>query len=169
MHLRQQVAQPIRTSYRYIPLTQNQIAIVDAENYEWLNQWLWYALWAPKLQKFYVCHMEGKQFWYMHRIIIGAQRGELVNHKDMDTLNNRRYNLRICTNQQNMANRGPQRNNTSGHKGVRWDHNRARWSARIMVSKKHLHLGRYLKLEDAINAYKEAAEFYFGEFAKAKI
>jgi AP2 domain len=168
MHLRQQVAQPTNTSYRYIPLTQNQIAIVDAEDYDWISQWNWYALWNLKIKRFYACRMAPQsQFIYMHRLVMKARDGEYVDHiHQEETLNNRKENLRTCTHGQNMANRGAQRNNSSGFKGVSWDKSRGLWVAQIMVNKKHIGIGRYETKEAAAKAYDDAARYHFGEFAQ---
>lgn len=54
----------------------------------------------------------------LHRLITNAPRGVAIDHVDGNGLNNRRSNLRLCSNAQNQWNTGPQRNNTTGFKGV---------------------------------------------------
>ena len=78
---------------------------------------------------------------------------------------NRKYNLRIATNQENSINAGLKSNNTSGVTGVGWDKRYGKWQARIKKNYKSIHLGYFDAFEDAVNARKEAEEKYFGEFA----
>ena len=80
-------------------------------------------------------------------------------------LDNRKANLRICSNSQNQANRGVGKNNTSGFKGVWFDNRVLRWRAAIQVLKKRIQLGKFDLKEDAARAYNKAATKYFGEFA----
>jgi hypothetical protein len=90
---------------------------------------------------------------------------EDVDHIDGDGLNNRRNNLRVATSAQNGRNRGAQRNNTSGYKGVGWDKSRQKWTAQIKVNGKQKHLGRFDTPEAAHKAYCEAADRLHGKFA----
>jgi len=64
-----------------------------------------------------------------------------------------------------MSNRGAQRDNTSGYKGVVRQKDCNRWRAQIKVNGKCKHLGLFVNIKDAARAYDEAAEKYFGEFA----
>jgi hypothetical protein len=50
---RHAVTQPLDTSYRYIPLTRNLNAIVDADDFDWLSKWNWHAVWNPCTKSFY--------------------------------------------------------------------------------------------------------------------
>lgn len=54
----------------------------------------------------------------------------------------------------------PKRNNTSGYTGVIWQKSQNRWRASINVNHKHIYLGQYRKLEDAVKARKEAESRY---------
>ena len=168
MHLRQQVAQPTDTSYRYIVLTQNQIAIVDAEDFEWLDQWAWSASLSRRTGKWYAVRAEkigGKSVRvYMHRQVMHSRPGEYTDHKE-STLDNRKSNLRKCTNSQNMAHVGKLRNNKSGYRGVSWDKERHLWRATIACNRKYILLGRFGTAEAAARAYDVAAKRLFGEFA----
>jgi hypothetical protein len=164
------------TEYRTIPLTQGQVAIVDAADYEWLMQWKWQALWDPHTQSFRAVRTEyfrvdGKRAQKaitMHRLILNAQPDIKVDHIDHNTLNNRRYNLRAATQTQNSAhNRRMHRNNTSGYRGVRFYQyygEPGRWVARITRNGKLQHLGYFNTPEEASNAYENAAREHRGEF-----
>lgn len=102
---------------------------------------------------------------YLHREILNAQPGQIVDHIDGDTLNNRRSNLRLASYSQNGANSTKRRANTSGYKGVTWDKHRKKWMAAIRVNYKRMYLGRFNTKEEAAKAYNDAAKLHFGEFA----
>jgi hypothetical protein len=110
------------------------------------------------------------KLYKLHRLIFlwhhGYFPGE-VDHIDGNPRNNRIENLRAATSQGNKANRGRNKNNSSGYKGVTWDKRREKWVAQIMVNRKHIHLGQFDSAESAHRAYVAAAEKYFGEFARA--
>lgn len=89
----------------------------------------------------------------------------LIDHKDHNKSNDQWENLRLATVQQNGFNRGKQKNNTSGYKGVSYLKGRKRWEAKIMVSGKTFHLGKYLTAVEAARAYQQAALALHGEFA----
>ncbi len=97
----------------------------------------------------------------LHQVILGC-RG--VDHVDGDKLNNRKSNLRPCSQAENMANVGIRRNNTSGFRGVSWQ--RGAWVAQISVSGQHHYLGRFRTKNEAALAYNEAARRMFGPFAR---
>lgn len=86
-------------------------------------------------------------------------------HIDRNELNNRRYNLRICTHKENCQNRGMYSNNTSGVKGVYWAKLIQKWTARIQIDGKNTNLGSFIEKEDAIIARLKAELQYYGEFA----
>lgn len=63
----------------------------------------------------------------MHRLIMGAGPNEMADHREIDqTLDNRRSNLRVCSNALNQQNSGPRRG-TSRFKGVSWIARKGRW------------------------------------------
>jgi hypothetical protein len=170
LHPRHQVIQPSDPSYRIIALTQRQEVLVDAGDYEWLTQWHWHAWWNTHAKRFYAARNEllpdGKKTTiYMHREITNAPKGLHVDHEDHDSLNNRRYNLRLATCSQNSCNRGVPENNTSGFKGVNWSVRDKAWRAHIKINKKNRALGTFLTAEAAHEAYKKAAVELHGEFA----
>ena len=78
------------------------------------------------------------------------------------------YNLSIVwynqrqnhTNFQVIGTQTPPKNNTSGHKGISWDADRKMWIAYINVHNKRVFLGRYAKLDAAVEARKRAEEKY---------
>lgn len=170
MNLSEQATQPLSQEYRTIPLSQGQFAIVDVEDYEWLNQWKWTAWWSSKTRSFYAVRNEYITRKNVKRIIMSRQilncpKGMIADHKNHDTLNNRRYNLRIATTSQNTCNSGKRRNNTSGFKGVMLHPATGKWRARIKKNYKTIDLGCFKTPEEAHEAYKLAAKDLHGEFA----
>ncbi len=153
-----------------ILLTQGQFAIVDDEDYEWLNQWKWYV---QKCGTFsYVARSkrlktEKKHMTIlMHRLILSACKGEDVDHINHNTFDNRKVNIRICTRAQNMANANPWKNKSSKYKGVFWSKHDKKWVTQITYNYKTIHLGYYKNEVDAAKAYDTKALELFGEFAK---
>lgn len=86
-------------------------------------------------------------------------------HTDRNELNNRKYNLRPATIQENARNHNRQKNNTSGVIGVGWLVQQNKWRAYIYIDKKHIGLGTFDNKNDAIIARLKAEQKYFGEFA----
>lgn len=101
----------------------------------------------------------------LHRFLLDAKDGELVDHINGNGLDNRRCNLRICTNQQNQYNREKNSNNTSGYKGVSWCNSNKKWKSYIWVDGRNKYLGQYDTPEDAYSSYKKASKQYHKEFS----
>ena len=163
---RPQLVQPEDESIKLIALTKGQVAIVDADKYEWAMQWNWHARFNPDIGTYYAVRngrREGKRLGvYLHRQLLGEPEGE-VDHWNGKTLDCRISNLRVCTPAQNRANQGPRVNNTSGYPGVNSEN--GKWRARIQAQRGRIHLGYFDFQSDAITARELAEERYFKEFA----
>lgn len=105
---------------------------------------------------------------YVHRIVMNAGPDDYVDHINGDKLDNRRRNLRLCTQSENMRNARMRKDNRTGFVGVRWDKQRQRWAAQISACNKMIPLGRFDTLEEAIEARRAAEEKYHGDFAARK-
>lgn len=98
--------------------------------------------------------------------VYGTWPRDQIDHRDGNSLNNRIDNLREATGSQNQANRGKNKNNTSGYKGVYWDRSSGRWAANIWKDSQKIWLGCHDTPELAYAAYCEAALKYNEEFAR---
>jgi len=147
-----------------IKLTHGKIAIVDKDNFEWLNQWKWYCsdggyAVRSKHVRLGVNRYSSKKIW-MHRLINLTPKGYITDHINRDKLDNRRKNLRNANKSINSINRANPVNNTSGYKGVYWDKFNKKWRAEIKVNYKKISLGRYKNIVDAISARRGAEKTY---------
>jgi hypothetical protein len=151
-----------------IKLTQDKIALVDDDDFEYINQFKWYAGKYPNT--FYAQRNLGKVKIRMHREIMKTQLenniGKIIDHIDGNGLNNQKNNLRICTRAENGRNRHTI-NNSSGYLGV--SKSGKKWKPTIKVNKKTIYLGYFKDKKDAAKAYNEAAIKYHGEFARPNI
>ena len=146
-----------------IPLTQGKVAIVDDQDYDWLNQWKWSATWCKSKGGkilWYAVRAEGPRrsvtHIYMHRAIAAKGSTLRVDHRDGDGLNNQRHNLRLATASQNGANKVKSLKPCSSRfKGVFRDKSKGKWVVHL-----------YFEDEvEAARAYDAAARLRFGEFA----
>ena len=94
---------------------------------------------------------------------MNAEDGMVVDHINHDTADNRRTNLRVVTQSQNMQNAVVSTRNTSTVPGVNWDEKMHKWHARINFNKQTVELGYYSDFFDAVAARKAGEENYYGE------
>lgn len=104
---------------------------------------------------------------YMHHVITPLESpGEEIDHRDGDTLNNRRSNHRRVSHGKNMQNVKTRVDSTSGYRGVSWEEKTQKWRARLRCEGLDLSLGRFISKEEAMIAYGVAAKEYFGAFRR---
>ena len=156
------------STMKQIKLTQGEVALVDEEDFEELNQYKW-CVNKKCYNGFIAVRNEGKpphrQTIYMHRAIINCPKGSEVDHINHNPLDNRRCNLRICTKAQNQYNQKPRTGSASVWKGVSRSKKDKKWRASIGYKKRATYLGCFDNEIDAAKAYDKVATELFGEFA----
>ncbi len=153
---------------RRLPLdARGKFVLVDESDYGKLAQWTWSSL-GPKNGPYYAARRDyvTKKIVKMHRILMNAPEGIEVDHKNNNTLDNRRSNLRFADRSQNAANRRASLVSKSGYKGVTRTRNGGKWRARITYKRTCIWLGLFDCVEDAAAAYRKKALELFEEFAK---
>ncbi len=149
---------------RSIILSNGMECLVDDEDFLALSAESWMSFTNGKGGAFYaICRRTGKR---MHRLLLSAKSGQLVDHKNGNGLDNRRENLRLVNASQNNANRRKVRAK-SGYKGVVacCGTHSGKWQALIKVQNKNHWVGRFSNPRDAALAYDKAAIRHFGEHA----
>ena len=146
---------------KYIPLTQDKFAIVDDEDYDFLMQWKWFAQFNWNKTGFYARRREGKRKIYMHRVIMKTPPNKYTDHINHISHDNRKCNMRICTNKENQENRQVHIfGKTSKYRGVSLENKK--YVACIKHNDKKIRLGRYDIETDAAHAYDSAAKQLYG-------
>jgi AP2 domain len=151
-----------------VPLSQGLIAVIDAADEALIAPYKWCASvgkWATYAVANYVKPDGRRSMLKMHRVIMGAVPGQLVDHRNHNGLDNQRSNLRLCGTSQNGANARRSRRNSTGYRGVGWHKQAGKWRAYIEVDKKLRHLGLFDDPWEAAQAYNAAAREAWGEFA----
>lgn len=173
-------------AYRRVKVLPDKYAKVSPEDFHNISQYTWWAReWSGKYSA--VRLLPGGNYGkvvYMHRQImfdlnpksetlnpkqiqISNDKNSklLVDHKNRDSMDNRRGNLRFATKSQNNMNRSGRKGTSSKYKGVSWYKSRKCWRAMIKVNGKRKSLGYYESEIEAAKVYDEAARKYQGQFA----
>ena len=129
-------------SVAFIPATNGQFAVVDADDAKSLSKHNWQAGWYENTGSYYIQNRSGK----MHRIVVGAGDGDIVDHINGNTFDNRKSNLRIVDYTQNARNR-----KNSGA-GVYYRKDRNKWRAGVCVGGRQVWLGSYNDKSQAVAA-----------------
>ncbi len=155
-------------SVRGIPLTKGEIAIVDADDYEWLNQWKW-CVHGKRIRYAHRGAWTGKKVVsiQMHRIVLNLHPGDgtIVDHINRDGRDNRKSNLRIVPQSINAFNCKLSDRNSTGYRGVTWHKRDKIWWAQIRVDTIIHYLGSYSNAISAAIAFDKAAVGYRGKNA----
>lgn len=147
---------------RKIKLTQGQVSLVDDDDFEYLSQWKWFAARGSHGGFYAARHVwkngRQKRIW-MHRVLAGPRKEQVVDHINGRSLDNRRKNIRACsqfTNQQNRT--SANRNSKSGLLGVSFHPSSGLWRSRAFRNGKSVFC-RYFKT-------KALASKHFRDFLK---
>lgn len=144
--------------------------LIDAEDYERVTRLSWSPKRAGLSIYAYATSLYGipKHHQRLHAFIIKAEPGQIVDHINGDTLDNRKANLRIVTAAENARNarRATSVGKSSKFKGVSLDKRSGRWLASIRSNGTMKRLGLFDAETEAAMAYDTAAKQMFGEFAR---
>ena len=143
-----------------ISLVNGGVALIDDADIHLVSGYRWRNLQG------YAFAMIDRKLVSMHSLLLDVDQGLLRDHKNGNTLDNRRLNLRAATKAQNARNSKLRVDNTSGFKGVYWNKQYQKWKAQIRIGSKRIFLGRFDDPSIAAKAYDNAAIRYFGEFAR---
>ena len=153
-------------AFRRIYLGEGEFAILDPQDYYRLCNFKWFLKDKYALRSFKLTP-EKTQFIAMHREIMNCPQGFLIDHKNNNPLDNRRFNLRQATRAQNTYNRKKTRVKTSSQFiGASFNKRIGKWTAYLRFEGKRIWLGQFDNEIDAAKAHDAAAIKYHGEFAK---
>ena len=149
------------------------VAMVDVEDATWLMNFTWYAhRQGTNVYARTDVHAEGrKKTFMMHRLIMGARPGQIVDHSGGNGLDNRRDMLRFASVSQNTANSSGKTRVHSGFKGVTLDKRRISrpWTAQITKNYRHINIGSFEEELTAAAAYDLMAQHLHGQFARLNL
>jgi hypothetical protein len=139
-------------------------AIIDIEDVDRVSKISWY--YHNKQKRAYTFH-NGRKWGSLTSFIMDFKTNQnlMLDHRNRNTLDNRKNNLRFCTKRQNQCNTQNRKNNTTGYQGVYPCKDASTWYVRVNFYGKSKHIGSFKSIKEAAFAYNEAALKYHGEFA----
>ena len=154
-----------------LPLSQGKFALVDDDDFKRMNKHKWCC--TNNRGTFYAIRTLNatakrpkRKTFFLHREILRAKKGQTVDHRNGNGLDNRKRNIRICTQQQNTFNKRNDQGSKCEYKGVTWSNESNKWKVRICVDGKSIYLGVHFCIVKAAKIYDEAAVKYHGDFAR---
>lgn len=143
--------------YKLIRLNNGNLVKVDNEDFDRVKNYPW-------------CNKDGyaynSELGRMHRFIMNAPNGMLVDHKKAeDILDNRKSNLRLATRAQNSMNSRSKKGSSSKFKGVSWNSLTKKWKLQIAFEGVNKHIGEFIDEVECAKLYDRKALELFGEFA----
>lgn len=156
---------------KHLPLSNSdRPGIVDDDIYEQIKDRAWRVIKVSN-GAFYIgwkSHKAGKDVTvYLHRLVMGDPKG-MVDHKNGDTFDNRRENLRVTTNSQNQMNSAKRKTPTaSRYKNVTWNKKLKKWKAQLRVDGKDFFLGYFEEERHAAEAVELSRPILHGEHARS--
>ena len=152
----------VQEDYVIMYTTKGEPFYVDLEDFWKVKDICWYK----SKDEYIVSSVHGGKQISLNRYIMNCPEDKIVDHKNGDKIDNRKYNLRICDYQENMVNRKINSNNKSGVAGVFYLKSERKWIAQIKFNKKNIRLGYFKNFDDAVEARRKAEDKYFGEFSR---
>lgn len=140
----------------------NEEFYFDLEDYDKIKD----ICWSVHILKNGLKKLEGRNRLTGKNVTFHEMLGyKKCDHIDRNELNNRKSNLRRCTQAENSRNRSIHKNNSSGYIGVSWNKKSQKWISYIMYDGKYITLGFFENKEQAIIARLQAEKMYYKEFA----
>ena len=137
-----------------IKLNNGEYTLVDNDVFELIGHLKWYihthgyvtrVFWNTETKKYYTV--------YLHRYVMGAKKGQEIDHINQRKLDNRKENLRFCNRSQNMHNVNYKR---SSHLGVTYNKVGRHWVSKIRINGTRMHLGCFKYKKEGMKAYQLA-------------
>jgi hypothetical protein len=151
--------------------------LIDYDDWIKIKDMIWNVVYRKTRQNsddYYVLHNEyiGMKNGHsnynsilLHRFITGAKEDNIIDHINHNTLDNRKCNLRISEQNENLKHRnGKNQNNKSGYRNVFWDNNQCVWKVTLCDNYKTIYIGTFNDVHEAGKAAEEARQKYYGEF-----
>ena len=130
----------------------NLKCLIDNEDYEKIKNFNWYC--EKDGNTYYARATVNKKHYSMHRIIMNAEKCQIIDHINRNGLDNRKCNLRFCTVRENALNRKVNIRNKTGHNGISIDKKSGKFKVTFEKYNKSYHGGYFEKIEDAIKSRK---------------
>ncbi len=151
----------VKSETALIKLPCGRKVIIDSTDHDWISKFVWHFSNGYAIANGKMTNGVREKRIKMHRMILGCRDGEIADHINGNTLDNRRENLRICDHTGNSRN-GKRTGNKYGYPGVMKDtHN---FYAQIRAPKR-INIGPFKTAKEAGDAYLEASKKYHGEFS----
>ena len=126
-----------------------QSVLIDKDDIEKVKDLKWYISNAG--------YAMNREIGLMHRLIMSPPEGKVVDHINGNTLDNRKCNLRVVDQAENVWN-SKKTWGASKYRGVWFQKDKGKWCARITCRGVTTHLGYYMTEDEAGKAYLDAAQ-----------
>jgi hypothetical protein len=167
LHVRE-VFIPIGPSIAYVPLSRGLFALIDIEDAPTAGLVNWSASWSPHAKSFYAVGWFPPRLKKMHRVLMNcAESSPFLDHRNTNTLDNRKNNLRFATRRQNRRNCNSHISTATGHTGVTLVPTGYR--VRLFFEGRRINLGTFPSLDMAVQRRREEVLKRHGDFARIAI
>ena len=143
-----------------ITLKTGEIVLVDVADKELVSEYRWHR--GGTKNRYAATNINGKTT-YLHRLLLGASTGDIVDHIDGNPHNCRRKNLRFVTHSQNSQNRA-MTDNPFGFRGVVYRPTGKKYQAYVQRNGLTYRGPRRERAEDAARDWDDMARGLFGEY-----